>query len=100
MPAIAIETVDLDAARETNIELVEELTTNYTNYLHLVWNNRWGLSPQEVFDALGPKASNLLTIAFAIHTMLVDIVPDTLPVDPFERGLLVKDDGTVKVGKG
>jgi len=62
----------------------------------LVWRNSHGLTPQQAFDALGPRAGTAMQLFDGIRTLLnfVDAgkYPSTIPAD---TTLAVNKDGTV-----
>ena len=72
------------------------MTTTYKTIRQVVWSNAQGLTPQEVFDALGSSGAEL----FQLSSLLVQTVnaaqPGTLdPTQPFD--FTINPDGTVTV---
>jgi len=77
--------------------LFSQMGQTYEGIKQSVWGNQQGLTPQEVFDALGTNGAEL----FQLSALLVQAVnaakPDTLdPAQPYE--FTINEDGTVTVG--
>lgn len=62
----------------------------------LIWQNPYGLTPQQVFDALGTKAGLLLALSQQIVPLLEAADAEELPVlRPEGVVITVNQDGTV-----
>lgn len=73
-----------------------QLTVAYNKLFKSVWENPL-VTPQEVFNAFGPDAKQLFTIASAIQSALNTIQPGTITAQP-PLPYTIHEDGTVTVG--
>lgn len=72
------------------------LLAHYNNGMANVWQNGLGLSPQEIMDALGTYATQLVAIAAGTRDLINSIVPNSLPTGtPFP--MTFNNDGTVTI---
>ena len=100
-PELTIEQKQQRAARRIKqmaTELFSGMGDTYQGIREIVWQNPQGLTPQQVFDALGTEGAEL----FQLSSLLVQTVnaakPDTLDgSQPYN--FTVNDDGTVTVGE-
>jgi hypothetical protein len=67
------------------------------NWRQIVWSNPWGLSSQEVFDALGTRGKECADLLSKVESMLTAIDPQVEPIHPKEAMLVANTDGTVTV---
>ena len=77
-----------------------QLLQNFRSLYNEVWHNADGLSPQQVCDALGSKASNLFVIAGTMANALYQIDPaglGTMVRVPAGYAATVNADGTVTI---
>ena len=77
-----------------------QLLRNFAGLYQEMWHNADGLSPQQVCDALGPKAGNLFVIAGTMANALYQIDPvgvGTMVHVPTGYTATIHDDGTVTV---
>lgn len=66
------------------------------NYLQsIIWDNPNGLTPQQVMDALGTDAGQVLTIAAAARTFINSLSANAVVGPPLEYTINV--DGTVTI---
>lgn len=78
-------------------ETYQGLIGSYTDIREMVWNNQQGLTPQQVFDALGTDAAEMFQLSGLLVQTVNAVKPDTLSAaQPYE--FTVNDDGTVTVG--
>lgn len=56
----------------------ENLIINFKNCMKLVYENQDGLTPQEIFDALGIKGVDVLQISSASKQFINTLKPDTI----------------------
>jgi len=78
-------------------ETLQGLIGSYNDIRQMVWNNRQGLTPQEVFDALGTNGAELFQLSGLLVTTVNTAKPDTLDAaQPYE--FTINPDGTVTVG--
>ena len=74
------------------------LTETYNKIYNRVWENHLGLTPQEVFDALGPQGAELFQLSALLVQTVNTAQPGTIkPAQPYE--FTINGDGTVTVGK-
>lgn len=72
------------------------LRSAWGNANALIWQNPYGLTPQQVFDALGTKAGLLLALSQQIVPLLEAADAEELPVlRPEGVVITVNQDGTV-----
>ena len=77
-----------------------QLLTNYRALYNEVWHNADGLTPQQVCDALGARASNLFVIAGTMANALYAIDPAGLGAMvsvPAGHTATINVDGTVTI---
>ena len=77
-----------------------QLLQNFRALYNGVWHNPDGLTPQQVCDALGPKASNLFVIAGTMASALYQIDPTGLGAMvtvPTGYTAAIDADGTVTI---
>jgi hypothetical protein len=69
------------------------------NVEHLVWENPYGLAPQEVFDLLGPDAAQMVVYRETFLPMLQQVfgADQIVSKRPKDAALTVDPSGTVKV---
>ena len=85
----------LVGAASVNLSTLENLE-------RIIWANPWGLEPQEVFDILGEKASQLLALKAALLPLLAAAASAAKSRPPIELkpegvALTINADGTVTV---
>jgi len=85
----------LEGAKHVNRSALE-------NVERLIWQNPYGLTPQQTFDILGTRAAGLLTLKDSILPMLDAAFPgETVDrLKPDGVTLAVNEDGTVTVSEG
>lgn len=78
-------------------ETFQGMIGSYNDIKERVWNNPQGLSPQEVFDALGTNSAELFQLSALLVATVNSAAPDTLDgSQPY--AFTVNGDGTVTVG--
>ena len=78
-------------------ETYQGLISSYNDIRTAVWENPAGLTPQEVFDALGTDGAELFQLSALLVNTVNSAKPDTLSGDqPYE--FTVNPDGSVTVG--
>lgn len=99
-----------ELTKEQKQELVRKRLVQMTNAIYsmmlnthkqgmaTVWENRLGLTPQEVMDALGTDAADLLRLSQLLKTTLSEADESTELVDTPQE-LTVNADGTVTVNE-
>jgi len=71
--------------------------SNFTRIFQMVWNNRNGLTPQQVCDALGTDAGALFTLAGGLQAVINTAKPDSLTLTP-PKSVSIGSDGNVTIG--
>jgi hypothetical protein len=81
--------------------------SSYDNLQRLLWQNPYGLTPQEVAAALGSKAKALMTMMAAATTLITTLRanmkvpgPEPLVLKPEGVTVTVNADGTVTIAGG
>jgi ActR/RegA family two-component response regulator len=82
--------------RAKSLNMMQVIVRDYTQIATMVFANRLGLTPQEVFNAIGEDGAELVSLATALRQIVNTAAPDTLP--DFPVALTVNQDGTVTVG--
>lgn len=83
-------------------QMYDQMHRTFNRGMQLVWNNKQGLTPQEVFDAIGTDSDKALQLAAELKSAtekaaeIEGIDPPGLPEIPNE--ITVNADGTVIVG--
>ena len=77
--------------------LFQRMGQTHSQIMQIVFQNQQGLTPQQVLDAVGTNAAELLTLAGSLVTLVNTAVPSTLPTT-FPYALTANGDGTVTVG--
>ena len=78
-------------------QLFRQVGQSYQQIAQTIFANQNGLTPQQVFDAIGANSVELRMLAEALVTLTNTAVPDALPTEfPFE--LTSNQDGTITVG--
>jgi len=74
------------------------LVKTYQDLYDRVWENRLGLTPQQVFDGLGTQGVELFKLSHLLVTIVNSAQPGTIKlIQPYEY--TINPDGTVTVGK-
>lgn len=75
-----------------------QIITLATQVAEFVWRNPLGMTPQQVFDAFGTNAGDLVKISQA-YTILIQTYTGVAPqITPPGFKVTVNNDGTVTVG--
>lgn len=74
-----------------------QLVADFNKSFDMVWNNKAGLTPQDVFDAFGVEAAQLFQVAGATQSLINTLVPNTATAVP-PNAYVMNQDGTVTVG--
>jgi hypothetical protein len=84
----------LEGAKNVNRAALE-------NVERMIWQNPYGMTPQQVFDLLGTRAAGLLSLKDAILPMLDLAFPNEVVdrLKPQSVMLTVNADGTVTVAE-
>ena len=78
-------------------QLFIQMKGTYLNGFNTVWKHP-KLTPQEIFDAFGTDARDLVVSSYGVAQALNAIVPNTITeIPPYEY--TINDDGTVTVGE-
>lgn len=78
-------------------ETLQGLIGAYGDIKTMVWNNQQGLTPQEVFDALGTNGAELFQLSGLLVQTVNAAKPGAInPAQPYE--FTINEDGTVTVG--
>lgn len=78
-------------------ETFQGLVGTYVELKQTVWENPQGLTPQQVFDALGTNGGELFSLSTLLVTTVNTVIPGTLTdTHPYE--FTINPDGTVTVG--
>jgi hypothetical protein len=94
-PTIEQQTVAL--LKDAVVGTLNFLKNSFDNAQRLVWQNG-SLSPQEVFDALGTDAGELVALSAALAAFINSVAPENKQVaslKPADVTLTVNEDGTV-----
>ena len=75
--------------------LYSQMVSTLRGNLALVWQNSDGLSPQEVFDAFGTDAVELLRLSSIVKNAINAATPNV--IDDIPATLTPNEDGTVTV---
>lgn len=70
----------------------------YTDGMAIVWDNADGLTPADVFAALGTDGAEACRLSSVLATAINAAVPDTVPASA-PQPLTINQDGTVTVGQ-
>lgn len=90
------ERVKKQIARKS-FETLQGLVGSYNDIRQMAWENRAGLTPQEVFDAIGANGAELFQLSALLVNTVNTAKPDTLDSSqPYE--FTINPDGTVTVG--
>jgi hypothetical protein len=102
------EIIDFEpTAEEQTLRVLRDATTGcfqqarsaFLNIDRLVWQNPWGLTPQQAFDALGTRAGSLVTYQTRLATFINQNTPgtanDVATIKPAGVTITVNGDGTV-----
>ncbi len=75
------------------------LLNTQKNVFRAVWNNQQGLTPQQVLDALGSKASELFLVGGKTVDFLLSLEADVIKPDEFlpYKEVTINANGTVTV---
>lgn len=75
---------------------LNQLVAGIESIFEFLWNNRDGLSPQEVCDALGTDAASLFILFGTMKATINSVKPGALTLSaPFE--FTINEDGTVTI---
>lgn len=78
-------------------EAFSTLTKTYEKIYKRVWENHLGLTPQEVFDSLGPQGAELFQLSALLVQTVNTAQPGAIqPAQPYE--FTINPDGTVTIG--
>lgn len=79
--------------------LSNHIRASYENLLRTIWQNPYGLSPQDVFDVLGNRGAAFVRARGLFEQLLTEAFPANPPSDPKPKYavLQVNEDGTVAV---
>ena len=83
--------------RNANAELYNTIIQRHNALWNMIWNNRLGFTPQQIFDQFGTEASELFVFSGQMQTMLVSINSEYVPLVP-PYNYTINADGTVTVG--
>lgn len=72
-------------------------TNSFTRIFNIVWNNRNGLTPQQVCDALATDAGSLFALAGGLQAVINTAQAGSLTLTP-PKAVTVNSDGTVTIG--
>lgn len=78
----------------------QQMTSTLEFGFNAVYGNNQGLTPQEVFDAFGTDAVEMLRLSAILQETLIEAHPEIeakMPSHPYE--LIPNEDGTVTVGQ-
>ena len=95
-----------DAGEQTKTQIVAVLTGAYhslngmlTNYKNWVWENRTGLTPQEVANLFGTDASELIDAGDKLVAVLNNLTGESFVESfvPADKTAAVEVDGTITI---
>jgi hypothetical protein len=76
--------------------LFQNMLQTYNQISGMVWQNRQGLTPQQVLDGLGPNAAELFALSALLVSTVNNAKPGTLSGEtPYP--VIINPDGTVTV---
>jgi hypothetical protein len=76
-------------------QLYSQMVKNLRENMALVWQNKDGLTPQEVFDAFGTDAVELLRLSSIVKNAINAATPGTIP--DLTATITPNEDGTVSI---
>lgn len=79
------------------LNIYRTMQNRHESVWDMIWNNKDGLTPQEVLDSFGPDAAELFLFSSNIQTMLATAGAGYSPVDT-PNEFTVNPDGTVTIG--
>ncbi len=82
--------------RQMNKSLFEQIKQQHTTIFNEIWNNRMGLSAQQIFDSFDTDAKDLFIFSSQIQTLVKQIDEDYQPLIP-PQPYTINEDGTVTV---
>jgi len=77
-----------------NTDVFNYLVKQFTTAYDVVWNNKDGLTPQQVLDAVGTDATQLFIVSGKTQDLVNTVVPNTLPQTALQVPTF-NQDGTV-----
>ena len=85
--------------RQMNKSLFEQIKQQHTTIFNEIWNNRMGLSAQQIFDSFDTDAKDLFIFSTHIQTLLKQVDPSYELLTP-PLPYIMNEDGTVTVIDG
>lgn len=84
--------------KKQSVDMLQNIKQIHQQMMQIVWQNKQGLTPQQVMDAFGSDAAELFQLSNALLTMLKTVKPDDeygntkAPYD-----YTINEDGTVTI---
>ena len=75
-----------------------QLKSTHESLVKLVFDNRFGLTPQQVFDSLGTEAGKLVALSQALMTFMSSVSGEEVTFTP-PVSYTVNEDGTITVNE-
>lgn len=94
-PKEALQSVLKNGLTESVNNLFEQMKLTFADGMRMVWANPDGLTPQEVFDAFGTDAAELVRLAQILKDAVNKAVPGTFPTTAPD--FTINKDGTITV---
>ena len=83
--------------KKVSLNIYKTMENRHESVWDLIWNNKDGLTPQEILDSFGSDAAELFLFSGSIQAMLASAGAGYVPVET-PNEFVVNGDGTVTVG--
>ena len=85
----------IKSIKNSSTQLFNQMVQNYNSNVNRVWNNQYGLTPQQVLTGFGPDASGLFGLANKLADTINYAIPNTITIGSLP--VTFNQDGTVTV---